>query len=170
MLHLERNLNALLVVILSIVLLIAYGVQFIWHEVPCPLCMLQRLGMIGVASGALLNIWFGIRTSHYALALLSALLGGFVALRQISLHVCPGSAEFGFPVLGLSLYTWSFIVFVCSVLAIALMLFLYDPEDTRKSILPLNGWCKFAIGFIFVIALVNIVTTYMQCGLGPCAT
>lgn len=163
----ERDLNALLIVILSGVLLSAFGVQFLFREQPCPLCMLQRLGMLGVACAAALNIWHGVRMSHYALMLLSALVGGFVALRQISLHVCPGFASFGFPVLGLSLYTWSFIVFVCVVLYVALLLFLYDPKETQEA--PVNTWSKFATGAIFLIAFLNIFTTFMTCGFGPCA-
>jgi len=157
-----------MVLILSGILLGAFGVQFIMHEEPCPLCMLQRLGMIGVASGALLNLWFGVRMSHYGLCLLSALMGGFVALRQISLHVCPGLPAFGLPVLGLSLYTWSFIVFVCVVLGIACLLFLYDPEETPKEPVQQGFWSKFAFGLILFIALTNIATTFWQCGLGPC--
>lgn len=164
----ERNLNALIIIIISGVLLSAYGVQFLWHEQPCPLCLLQRIGMISVAVAALLNIRFGVKMSHYALALLSALFGGFVALRQISLHVCPGFPEFGLPVLGLSLYTWSFIVFVCVVLAVAFLLFLYNPDEERQVPPPLNAWSKLAYGLIFTVAVANIITTLLQCGLGPC--
>lgn len=164
----ERDLNALIVIILSGVLLGAFGVQFFMHETPCPLCLLQRLGMLGVAVGALLNVWFGVRPSHYGLMLLSALTGGFVALRQISLHVCPGFPEFGIPVLGLSLYTWSFFVFVCVTLAVALLLFLYDPKSSLESPPPLNVWSKTAFGLIFIIAIANILTTFLQCGFGPC--
>lgn len=165
---LERDLNALLVIILATVLLSAYGVQFFAHEQPCPLCMLQRLGMLGVAIGGALNLYFGIRVSHYAVSLLSAIVGGFVALRQISLHVCPGTPSFGIPVLGLSLYTWSFIVFVCSALAIALLLFLYDPKESSEKPIPMNAWSKFAFAFIFIISFANIITTFTQCGWGPC--
>jgi len=125
--------------------------------------------MLGVATGALLNLRFGIRMSHYALSLLSCLVGGFVALRQISLHVCPGFSQFGIPVLGLSLYTWSFVVFVCCVLAIAFLLFLYDPTEDAEEPPPLNAWSQFAFIFLFLIAAANIVTTYIQCGFGPCA-
>lgn len=164
----ERDLNALIVIILSGVLLGAFGVQIFMHETPCPLCLLQRLGMLGVAVGALLNIWFGARSSHYGLMLLSALMGGFVALRQISLHVCPGFPEFGVPVLGMSLYTWSFVVFVCVTLAVALLLFLYDPKNSLESPPPLNLWSKTAFGLIFFIAIANILTTFFQCGIGPC--
>lgn len=164
----ERDLNALIIVIIGGILLGAFGVQIFMHEQPCPLCLLQRLGMIGVATGALLNIWFGVRMSHYGLMLLSALMGGFVALRQISLHVCPAFPKFGLPVLGLSLYTWSFIIFVCVVLAVALLLFLYDPKDSLEQPPSLNGWSKFAFGLIFLVTFANIITTLFQCGFGPC--
>lgn len=164
----ERRLNILIILILSGVLLGAYGVQFFWHEEPCPLCMLQRLGMLGVATGLLLNVWFGVRMSHYAIALLSALMGGFVALRQIALHVCPGTPPFGFPVFGLSLYTWSFIVFVCCIWAIAFLLFLYDPKEESKEPLPIDLASQLAFGFIFFMTIANVITTLVQCGLGPC--
>lgn len=165
--RLERNLNILMILILGGVLLSAFGVQFILHEEPCPLCLLQRLGMLGVASAALLNIYFGARASHYGLALFSALFGGFVALRQITLHVCPGFPEFGLPVLGLSLYTWSFFVFVCVVLGVAVLLCLHDPEKVKQP-LPLNFWTKFASLFILLIAIGNIISTFILCGWGPC--
>jgi disulfide bond formation protein DsbB len=165
----QKNLNALVILILTGVLLGAYAVQFFGHEEPCPLCMLQRLGMIGVASSLLLNIRFGIRTSHYALALLSSLMGGTVALRQISLHVCPGFPQFGFPVLGLSLYTWSFIVFACCVLAVAVLLFLYGPKDKPDEEQSINVWSWTSLVFILSVAAANIITTFLQCGWGPCA-
>lgn len=164
----QKNLNALIVFTITGILLGAYGVQFFGHEDPCPLCMLQRLGMMSVAASLLLNIRFGIRTSHYALALLSSLVGGIVALRQISLHICPGFPKFGFPVLGLSLYTWSFIIFACCVLAVALLLFLYDPKDKPDENRQVNSWCMTAFLFIFLVTVANVITTFMQCGWGPC--
>lgn len=164
----ERNLNALLVVILSGVLLGGFCVQFLIKEDPCPLCLLQRVGMIGVAAGAFLNLQFGVRMAHYALALLSALMGAMVALRHILLHICPGSPAFGEPVLGLSLYTWSFLVFVCSMLAITSLLFLYEPRQSQQPPSTINGWCNFAMWCIMIVTLGNIIATFAQCGWGPC--
>lgn len=164
---LQRNLNALLVFLLAMVLLGGYGVQFFLHKQPCPLCMLQRLGMIGVASGALLNLKFGIRTAHYALCLLSALFGGSIALRQITMHICPGMPIYGVPIFGLNLYTWSFIVFVCSILMVALLLALFDPKESPKEA-PLNAFSKSAFFLIFIVAFANVITTLMQCGLTSC--
>lgn len=164
----QKTLNALVSLIICGVLLSAFGVEFIWSEVPCPLCMLQRLCMIGAAIGFILNVKYGVKPSHYGLSLLSALAGGTVALRQISLHVCPGFPTFGIPVLGLSLYTWSFIVFVCVVAAVALLLFLYDPakeSDEECEMAPLG---KFALAVLFLVAAANIFTTFYHCGFGPC--
>lgn len=164
---LERNLNALIVVILSCILLGAFGVQIFKHEQPCPLCLLQRLGMIGVACGALMNLKFGVRTLHYGLSLLSSLTGGFVAIRQWFLHICPNTPTFGTPFWGLNLYTWSFIIFVSTVTAIALLLIFFRHSD-RKMHLRLNGWSFFAFVFMFLIACANAVVTLYLCGLTPC--
>jgi len=123
--------------------------------------------MVGIATACLLNVRDGVRASYYGLGLLFTLLGGFVALRQIALHVCPGFSQFGIPVLGLSLYTWSFVVFVCCLAAIALLLFLYKPEPQQES-LPQTHWNLFALGFLLLIKAANILSTYLQCGFGPC--
>lgn len=160
--------NAILILILCGVLFGGFFVQFFKHEQPCPLCLLQRLGMIGVAIGAALNLRFGIDPKHYAFSLLSCLVGSSVALRQITLHVCPNFpvSEVA-PVLGLSLYTWSFIVFFCSVLSIALLLFLYDIRHQEK--VPMNWLAKTALIALFLLIAGNVITTYLICGLGPCA-
>ncbi len=164
----ERNLNALMALILSCVLWGAFGFQFIEGEQPCPLCLLQRLGMLGVALGALLNVKFGIQRRHYSLSLLSAIFGGFVALRQIALHVCPGTPVFGKPFWGLSLYTWSFIVFASCVAYIALLTFIFAPQKNESQIARANWWGQLAFFSVFFVALANIITTLLQCGLGDC--
>ncbi len=165
----EKNLNALMVLILAGVLLSAFSVQIFLHEQPCPLCMLQRLGMLGVATGALMNMKFGVSTSHYGLSLLSALMGGFVALRHIFLHVCPQFPAYGTPVFGLSLYTWSFIVFVCVVTYIALLMIIFNKrEKSHGKGQMMNGWCRFASCMILLVALANVATTFAQCKWGPC--
>ncbi len=168
MISFQKNINALIILTIAGILLGAYGVQLFLHEEPCPLCMLQRIGMIGVAASLALNLKFGIRPFHYGLALLSSLFGGFVALRQISLHVCPGFPEFGLPVMGLSLYTWSFFVFVSCVLAVAILLFLYNPDENKESELFINRFQSFAFWIIFFITIANVISTLAQCGLGVC--
>ncbi len=165
----ERNLNAAISVILNLIILSAFGVQAFLNEQPCSLCLLQRVCMISVSIAALLNVRFGIKMSHYSLMILSSVLGGFIALRHIALHVCPGSLPFGTPILGLSLYTWSFIIFVCCVVAVALLLLLFNPYKVDEwEELELNHWHRFAFGLAFIIILCNVVTSLILCGFGPC--
>lgn len=130
--------------------------------------MLQRLAMVAAACGFLLNVRFGIKMSHYGLSLISSIVGMAVALRQISLHVCPGMASFGFPVLGLSLYTWSFIVFICCILSVGGLLFLYDPMKDNESFNS-DKLGAFTLGLLLAITAANVLTTYYHCGLTLCS-
>lgn len=168
MIALQKNLNALIILTISGILLGAFTVQFFEREKPCPLCLMQRLMMIGVACSCLLNIFYGIRPSHYGLGLLCSLGGASIALRQIALHVCPGMPGFGQPVFGLSLYTWSFIIFACCILAFALLLMLYNPHDSedRKNTIPPLG--KLAFVSLYLLTAANAVAAFVLCGLGPC--
>lgn len=166
MIKLQRTLNALLALVLMGILLAAYYQQYFKHELPCPLCILQRLGMIGVSIGAIMNLRFGIHTKHYAVSLLSAFVGGSVSVRQILLHICPGSPVFGIPVFGLNLYTWAFVAFCCSVLAIIGLLFLYSEKEESK--LPLNWLEKLAFFAVILLTLANFITTLNECSLGFC--
>ncbi len=143
----------------------AYYVQFARHETPCPLCLLQRLGMIGAATGAFLNLRFGIRPFFYGLSMLAALGGASVSVRQIFLHICPGSPTFGTPVFGLSLYTWAFLAFVSTFLGIAFLLMFYQPTFKAAK---MNFFEKIAAAYLFIITSTNIISTFMICGFGVC--
>ena len=158
--------NAFMIIVLMAVISAAFYQEFTGEGPPCPLCFLQRLGMIGVATGILMNLRFGVRIRHYAYSLLSALIGGAVAVRQICLHICPGFPIFGYPVFGYNLYTWSFIVFCCCTLAIVIFLFLFSPDQRQK--FPMNSLEKFAFGYLVLITVANILLAFQVCELGPC--
>ena len=168
MTSIQRFLNTLGIAVICAVLLSAFSVELFLHEVPCPLCMLQRLCMISAAIALMLNVKFGIKPAYYGLVLISCLVGGTVALRQISLHVCPGFPTFGIPVLGLSLYTWSFLVFVCLTLAVAILLFMYDPKEDAEASPKLNSFEIGTLVVLFLVSAANILTTFYHCGFGPC--
>ncbi|NGX31788.1 MAG: Disulfide bond formation protein B [Chlamydiae bacterium] len=160
--------STLLVIILSGVITAAFGYQLIVGQDPCPLCFLQRVGMIGVTIGQLFNFRFGIKMSHHAISLFYCLFGGAVALRQICLHICPGFPSFGMPILGLSLYTWSFLVFVCSLIVIGILMLLYDPKWDSLAFKKLRKLKIFASVYIFVIVVADIITAAYVCGFGIC--
>lgn len=167
MVSLVRNLNALLIVIYGLVISAAFGIQVFAGEVPCPLCYLQRVGMISVCLGVFLNLVYGVRVFHYGLSLIGAVFGGIISTRQILLHLCPGTTPFGEPVFGISLYTWAFFTFVSSVIFISILLFLYrhEQEEAPKSY---NWFQKFALFLLLFIIFGNILSVGLQCGLGYC--
>ena len=169
--ELAGKLNIIGVLGICVVLLGAYYVQFADHEFPYPLCLLQRLGMLGVAFGAMLNLRYGIRPSHYGVSLLSAVFGASVSVRQILLHIVPGTGGYGTPVWGLHLYTWAFIVFVVAIFLIAIMLVL-DGQFKKDSLHKAPVRMSFFVKTVFIIAVLitaaNVVTTFLKCGFGVC--
>jgi disulfide bond formation protein DsbB len=165
----ERFFNALELVAVIVMLLMAFGFQMVLKELPCPLCLLQRVGFIGIACGFLMNLRFGLRPSHYAMVLLSALFTSFVALRQIVLHVLPGTGSYGDAIFGLHLYTWSFITCMFIVIATTFMLGIDRqyriPHRTniRKPILT-----QALFGMLSLLIVANIVSVGLECGLHAC--
>lgn len=116
----------------TVVVLSAFFIQFVLHEFPCPLCMLQRYGMFLSSLGALFVIMQARRgeltTARYAqglgLGLIGALAGASVSVRQIELHIEPNDPGYGAPVLGLHLYTWAFVTFAIVLVYCGAMLIL----------------------------------------------
>lgn len=160
-------LNVLWIIVYCLVITAAFGVQIFEGEKPCPLCYLQRVAMISVSTAALCNLFFGVRPSHYGMALFSSIVGGTIAIRQISLHICPAFPTFGEPFWGISLYTWSFFTFVASILAAALLLMLYRVSQSEKPE-KVGFLAKIAAGYLLLIIVGNIISVLIECGLGVC--
>lgn len=144
--------------------------QFYLHEPPCTLCILQRIGLIGIALGFLLNLRFGPRPSHYAIALLSGFYTAAVALRQIALHVIPGRGAFGNAVFGIHLYTWSFIMTVVIIIASSLMLGIDKQyEFTKGAVDGKRRWLRNSLfALMCLVVTINLVSTLLECGISPC--
>lgn len=164
----QRIATTLFILVLSLVLIAAHFYQFMKREEPCPLCLLQRLAMIGIAIALLMNLRIGIRVEYYGLAILSSLFGAMASLRQIALHACPGSTTFGEPLLGYHLYVWTLLVFLCSLFACAVLLILYGYSKHREYNPAWHFSEKCAFSLLVLIISANVVTTFLQCGLTPC--
>ena len=104
-------LNILGLLGLSFVLLMGLVLQVVLNELPCPLCLLQRIGFVMVMFGFMLNVKYGAAQRHYGVILLGALFGAATALRQISLHVIPGTPAYGSPIFGMLLHMGLY--FIC---------------------------------------------------------
>ena len=129
-------LNVLALYAVCGVLIAAYVVEFTREEFPCPLCLLQRIALTGMAAGLVMNLRFGLRPRHYGLILLAAAAGGVFAVRQILLHIAPGDPGYGSTVLGYHYYTWCAIVFAIAIVATAIVL-LFDEQFEGSAPAPL---------------------------------
>src|SRR3977135_2079584 len=99
------TLNTLGLCAIALVLAAAFAAQLILGELPCPLCLLQRIQFAMLAIGPMLHVRYGPRPSHYALSLLAAFAGAIVSARQIFLHIMPGDPGYGSALFGYHYYT-----------------------------------------------------------------
>jgi disulfide bond formation protein DsbB len=160
------NVTGLLAI--SGVLLFAFAWQFRYDELPCPLCLLQRVAFILAGAGMLLNLRFGPSPAHYALVIGGALGGVVAAGRQVLLHMAPGDPGYGGPVFGLHFYTWALLAFAAMIAWAAFMLVL-DRKATDNAMPRRAGFfAGLAMWLFFLVSLGNTVSTTLECGLGPC--
>lgn len=109
--------------------------QFAMNELPCPLCITQRMAMMIASLGAVHVLVQSLRgtlsssgfMTGLGLSIVGALLGAFMSARQILLHILPGDPGFGTAILGLHLYTWALVSFVV-VLVFAGVLLIFGTE------------------------------------------
>ena len=106
---LSRLLNALGLIAVDTLLVIAFVDQLWFRDLPCPICILQRAGFVAAGFGIALNLLFGPRPSHYGMTIVGAAVGAAIAMRQILLHIVPDSGSYGNAVFGMHLYSWAFI-------------------------------------------------------------
>lgn len=163
----ERILNMLELLGIVLMLFMAFAFEIVYRELPCPLCLLQRVGFLCVALGFLLNLRFGLRPSHYAISLISAIFTSFVALRQIALHAVPGTGAYGSAVFGLHLYTWSFIFSMIIIVVTTIMLGIDRQYQMTKRV-PLKGYTQAFFIIVVFLILVNFISVFIECGVGEC--
>src|SRR5215467_5686506 len=163
------TLNALGLYAIALVLLIAFGAQLILHELPCPLCLLQRIQFAMLAVGPILNVRFGPRPSHYAVSLLTAMAGAAFASRQILLHIMPGDSGYGSALLGYHYYTWAFIGFSATILLLAVML-LFDRQFAMDEKAPLLvvWYGRVAVWLVIALTALNVISVLLECGFQSC--
>jgi disulfide bond formation protein DsbB len=150
------------------VLAAAFFFQLIRNELPCPLCLLQRIAFTLVAAGLVLNLKFGPRAQGYGLILLAAAFGFVAAVRQVLLHIAPGDPGYGSPVLGLHYYTWAAIIFAVAIVATAVVL-LFDrtlrADDTPRR---LGAAATAAIWLALAVTVAEAGSALVECGFAEC--
>lgn len=166
-----------------VVLVSAYAYQFTQESLPCTLCLLQRIAMLGVAFGAAMNLMLGPRARHYGVCIVSAVFGLAVAMRQTLLHINPyfdkttemptldpnANPPFGAPVLGLSLYVWGVIIFTAAILLAGIMLL---ADSQLRPIAEPPAWmvrlAQVGVWIILAVAALETLSTFAECGPFDC--
>lgn len=161
-------LNIISLLGITAISLAAVAIQFLFNELPCPLCLLQRAGILAIGIGYLMSLMLGCKSRYIALSTFAAIFTMFFAIRQVLLHITPNSTGYGDVILGAHMYTWVVVVGSTIVLWNCLMnLYLEDNyRKPRNNTLLSIGRITMAM-FILTIAL-NVGLTFMECGFGQC--
>ena len=160
-------LNVLALYLVSGLLIAAFFFEFRLEELPCPLCLLQRIALCGMAAGLVFNIRFGLNPRNYGLILLAAAAGGVFAVRQVLLHIAPGDPGYGTAFFGYHYYTWCAIVFAIAICS-AVWCCCSTGSSTGPSRADRGRWRALAIAHRLVVTVANVATTFLECGLHAC--
>nr|WP_154324683.1 disulfide bond formation protein B [Pantoea sp. 201603H] len=154
---------------ISVALTIAFYYQFAKFELPCPLCLLQRVGLIIAGCGFLFNICLNIKSRHYGMVIAGGVVTSLIAARQVFLHILPGDTGYGSPFLGLHFYTWALIASILIIIAVAIILIISDWHFSAITLPVFTMWNK-AVSLFFIVLLgANLAATVLECGSGQCA-
>jgi disulfide bond formation protein DsbB len=165
------TLNVLSLYAVALVLIAAFAAQLWLHELPCPLCLLQRIQFAVLAIGPIMNVRWGPRPSHYALSLFAAAAGFAFSTRQVLLHIMPGDPGYGTALLGYHYYTLALIGFAVAIVLISAMLLFdrqFEPEQAPKFEAP-DLFATIAVWLVIALTALNVVSTLLECGFGACA-
>ncbi len=147
--------------------------QLLYHELPCPLCLLQRFGFLSIALGALLSVTHGNSWRYKLIIVISSLFTFAVGFRQVLIHIEPNDPGYGSPFLGLHFYTWSAItsfglitlMSLSSLVNFVLTKIFSLTNNNRNYYKTLVGSCRI---ILLGLAMLNTIFVLFECGYGLC--
>ena len=151
--------------LLSIVGMLSYAFvdQLYFGELPCSLCLMQRIGFVIIGFALVLNIRCGAHSAHYGWGIIGGLVGMTVSLRQVFLHIAPGDKGYGATFLELHFYTWAFVAFLGLLAGLAILLMLPNRDVRSRS-----GFANAIVILFILLVFANLVSTLLECGPGSC--
>ncbi len=159
------------------ILTAAMAIQYVGGELPCPLCLLERLALFGAAFGLLANLRGPYSARFTGLCLGFALFLLIVSTRQTLLDIYPrpGHAYVGRAVFGLHMPVWSVLIALALLAANAAKLAILGGDahmqGVRPADFPLVRRAAAALGlYVLGLCVINLVSVVVQCGLGQCHT
>jgi disulfide bond formation protein DsbB len=161
--------------VVAAILTAAMAYQYLNHEIPCPLCLLQRLALFGVCFGIIQNFRSGYSDRNTGWSLLFTLFLLFVSVRQtlINIYPRPGHAYVGSAVFGIHMPVWCVLIATAILVAFGLKLTVLGGDHKFEGRKPAGALGKLAAaGVIVVVVLctINFASVVVQCGLDSCRT
>jgi disulfide bond formation protein DsbB len=171
---LNRLILLLMLLALAAAISAAMVMQYAFGELPCPLCLLQRVAMFGVCFGIIQQVRDGTSVRSTGLSLIFTILLLVISVRQtlLDLFPRPGHEYTGGAIFGIHMPVWSVIIAMALLLGFAAKLALFGgPHTVPKTEGKLIS--RFAHGlciYVIVICAINFISVVVQCGLGVCHT
>jgi disulfide bond formation protein DsbB len=161
--------------VLAAILTAAMAYQYLNAEIPCPLCLLQRVAMFGVCFGIVQNFRNGYSDRNAGWGLLFSLFLLIISVRQTLLNIYPrpGHAYVGSAVFGIHMPVWSVLIATALLIAFGLKLTVLGSDNRLAGRKPEGALGQLAtIGMVYVLALcaINFVSVVVQCGADACHT
>jgi len=171
---LDRLVLLLMLSTLAAILTAAMVLQYAFGEIPCPLCLLQRVAMFGCCFGLIhqLRAEGSERGSGISLAVTLLLLVISVRQTLLDLFPRPGHSYIGSAVLGIHMEVWSVFIAVALLLGFAIRFALFGAPraapETEGS--PMRRCARGLEIYLVFICASKFLSVVLQCGLGECHT
>jgi disulfide bond formation protein DsbB len=171
---LDRLILLAMLAVLAAILTAAMVMQYALDEIPCPLCLLQRVAMFGCCFGLIRQLRTANSERGSGIALIFAMLLLVISVRQTLLDIYPraGHEYIGSAVFGLHLPVWSVVIAVALLLGLGARLALFGgnrAETDDEKISP-RVLVQLLVVYVVAICAINFVSVIAQCGLDQCHT
>ena len=167
----------LMMVAIAAILTVAMIFQYVKGELPCPLCLLERVALFGVCFGIMRNFRHGFAYRNTGLSLLWTIFLLVVSVRQslLDIYPRPGHAYIGSPIFGIHMPVWSIIIALALLVAYAIKVTLVGSDAFMRTAdiatFPTLKRIADAVSlYVNAILTINAVSVVVQCGFGECHT
>lgn len=171
---LDRLVLLLMLAALAAILTAAMVLQVAFGEIPCPLCLLQRVAMLGCCFGLVQQLRAGESQRGAGFGLVFALLLLVISARQTLLDIVPrpGHSYVGQAVFGVHMPVWSVVIAVALLAGFAIRFALFG-APRAAAVTAGSAMRRCARGleiYVVFVCAINFVAVVLQCGLGECHT
>ena len=166
-----------IMMVIAAILTAAMVMQYVWGELPCPLCLLQRAAMLGVCFGIMQQFRHGLSNRNTGVSLLFTVFLLVVSVRQTLLDIYPRPDHeyVGSAIFGLHMPVWSVLIALALLIALAFELIFWGGKDhMREARLadhpPIRALATAVSLYVIALALINFGSVVLQCGVSECHT